>query len=46
MRRLIKQQSTVAVGNAIHRMMHRADSMPLLAQVSVPSLVITATKMK
>jgi 3-oxoadipate enol-lactonase len=40
-RRLIKQQSPVAIRSAIHRMMHRADSMPLLAQVSVPSLVIT-----
>ena len=40
-RRLIKQQSPVAIRNAIHRMMHRPDSTPLLAQVSVPSLVIT-----
>jgi len=40
-RRLIKQQSPVAIRSAIHRMMHRTDSTPLLAQVSVPSLVIT-----
>ena len=40
-RRLIKQQSPVAVRSAIHRMMHRNDSMALLAQVSVPTLVIT-----
>jgi 3-oxoadipate enol-lactonase len=40
-RRLIKQQSPVAIRSAIHRMMHRADSTPLLAQVSVPTLVIT-----
>ena len=41
MRRLIKQQSPVAIRSAIHRMMHRPDSTPLLAQVSVPTLVIT-----
>lgn len=40
-RRLIKQQSPVAIRGAIHRMMHRADSTPLLARVSVPALVIT-----
>jgi 3-oxoadipate enol-lactonase len=40
-RRLIKQQSPAGVRSAIHRMMHRPDSMPLLAQVSVPALVIT-----
>ncbi|MEP6782477.1 MAG: alpha/beta fold hydrolase [Acidobacteriota bacterium] len=40
-RRLIKGQSPVAIRSAIHRMMHRADSMPLLAQVKVPALVIT-----
>ena len=40
-RRLIKQQSPVGIRSAIHRMMHRPDSTPLLAQVSVPSLVIT-----
>ena len=40
-RRLIKQQSPVAIRSAIHRMMHRPDSTPLLAQVSVPTLVIT-----
>ena len=43
-RRLIKQQSPVAVRGAIHRMMHRTDSTPLLAQVSVPSLVITGAE--
>ena len=43
-RRLIKQQSPVAIRSAIHRMMHRADSMPLLAQVSVPTLVITGAE--
>ena len=31
----------VGIRSAIHRMMHRPDSTPLLAQVSVPSLVIT-----
>lgn len=40
-RRLIKQQSPVAVRSAIHRMMHRPDSTALLAQVTVPALVIT-----
>ena len=40
-RRLIKQQSPVAIRSAIHRMMHRPDSSALLAQVSVPTLVIT-----
>jgi pimeloyl-ACP methyl ester carboxylesterase len=40
-RRLIKQQSPVAIRNAIDRMMHRADSTPLLARVTVPTLVIT-----
>jgi 3-oxoadipate enol-lactonase len=40
-RRLIKQQSPIAIRGAIHRMMHRPDSTPLLAQVSVPTLVIT-----
>jgi 3-oxoadipate enol-lactonase len=43
-RRLIKQQSTIAVRNAIQRMMHRNDSTPLLAQVSVPTLVITGAE--
>jgi pimeloyl-ACP methyl ester carboxylesterase len=43
-RRLIKQQSPVAIRSAIHRMMHRPDSMPLLAQVSVPTLVITGAE--
>jgi len=40
-RRLIKQQSPTAIRSAIHRMMHRADSMPMLSKVSVPTLVIT-----
>lgn len=40
-RRFIKQQSSIAIRGAIHRMMHRPDSIPLLAQVSVPTLVIT-----
>jgi 3-oxoadipate enol-lactonase len=40
-RRLIKQQSPTAIRSAIHRMMHRPDSMPLLATVTVPTLVIT-----
>lgn len=43
-RRLIKQQSPIAVRSAIHRMMHRSDSTPLLAQVSVPTLVITGAE--
>jgi len=40
-RRLIKQQSPISIRGAIHRMMHRPDSTPLLAQVSVPTLVVT-----
>ena len=40
-RRLIKQQSPAAIRSAIHRMMHRPDSTPLLAQITVPTLVIT-----
>jgi pimeloyl-ACP methyl ester carboxylesterase len=40
-RRLIKQQSPAGIRSAIHRMMHRPDSTPLLARVSVPALVIT-----
>jgi pimeloyl-ACP methyl ester carboxylesterase len=40
-RRLIKQQSPVAVRSAIHRMMHRPDSTPLLPGIKVPTLVIT-----
>lgn len=39
-RRLIKQQSPLAIRCAIHRMMHRLDSTPLLAQVTAPALVI------
>jgi len=39
-RRLIKQQSPVAIRGAIHRMMHRPDSTPLLAAIGVPTLVI------
>jgi len=40
-RRLIKQQSAAGVRSAIHRMMHRPDSTPLLASIAVPTLVIT-----
>ena len=40
-RRLIKQQSPIAIRGAIQRMMHRPDSTPLLPQISVPTLVIT-----
>ena len=40
-RRLIKQQSQTAIRGAIHRMMHRPDSTPLLSQVQVPTLVVT-----
>jgi pimeloyl-ACP methyl ester carboxylesterase len=40
-RRLIKQQSPEGIRAAIHRMMHRPDSTPLLAQINVPTLVIT-----
>jgi len=43
-RRLIKQQSPNAIRTAIHRMMHRPDSTPLLARVSVPTLVITGAE--
>ena len=43
-RRLIKQQSPVAIRGGILRMMHRPDSTPLLAQVSVPTLVITGAE--
>lgn len=39
-RRLIEQQSPVAIRGAIHRMMHRPDSTALLSQVTVPTLVI------
>lgn len=39
-RRLIKQQSPVAIRGAIHRMMHRPDSTALLSTVNVPTLVI------
>ena len=39
-RRLIKQQSPVAIRGAIHRMMHRPDSTALLPQITVPTLVI------
>jgi 3-oxoadipate enol-lactonase len=41
LRRLIKQQSPVAIRSAIHRMMHRADSTPWLPELKVPVLVIT-----
>ena len=40
-RRLIKQQSPIAIRTAISRMMHRSDSTPLLATIKVPTLVIT-----
>jgi pimeloyl-ACP methyl ester carboxylesterase len=40
LRRLIKQQSADAIRGAILRMMHRPDSMPTLAAVTVPALVI------
>lgn len=40
-RRLIKQQSPIAIRMAIHRMMHRSDSTPLLPSIKVPTLVIT-----
>lgn len=43
-RRLIKQQSPLAIRGAVHRMMHRPDSTPLLADVKVPSLVITGAE--
>lgn len=43
-RRLIKQQSPTAIRTAIHRMMLRPDSTPLLARVSVPTLVITGAE--
>jgi pimeloyl-ACP methyl ester carboxylesterase len=39
-RRLIKQQSPVAIRGAIERMMHRPDSTALLATIGVPTLVI------
>jgi 3-oxoadipate enol-lactonase len=39
-RRLIKQQSPVAIRGAIQRMMHRPDSTALLATIGVPTLVI------
>jgi pimeloyl-ACP methyl ester carboxylesterase len=40
-RRLIKQQSPIAIRTAISRMMHRPDSTPLLPKITVPTLVIT-----
>jgi 3-oxoadipate enol-lactonase len=43
-RRLIKQQSPTGIRSAIHRMMHRPDSTPLLAQIAVPTLVITGSE--
>lgn len=39
-RRLIKQQSPVAIRCAILRMMHRSDSTPLLSTITVPTLII------
>ena len=43
-RRLIKQQSPIAIRSAIHRMMHRPDSTPLLPHISVPTLVVTGAE--
>lgn len=43
-RRLIKQQSPTAIRGAILRMMHRPDSTPTLAGVTVPTLVITGAE--
>lgn len=43
-RRLIKQQSPVAIRSAVYRMMHRPDSTPLLSQISVPALVVTGAE--
>lgn len=43
-RRLIKQQSPVAIRSAIHRMMHRPDSTAMLPDISVPTLVITGAE--
>ena len=43
-RRLIKQQSPTAIRSAIHRMMHRPDSTPMLPTISVPTLVITGAE--
>jgi 3-oxoadipate enol-lactonase len=39
-RRLIKQQSPVAIRSAIHRMMHRPDVTALLPTITVPTLVM------
>lgn len=39
-RRLIKQQSPVAIRGAVERMMDRPDSTPLLATITVPTLII------
>jgi pimeloyl-ACP methyl ester carboxylesterase len=39
-RRLIKQQSPIAIRGAVQRMMHRPDSTALLPGVRVPTLVI------
>jgi 3-oxoadipate enol-lactonase len=40
-RRLIKQQSPIGIRCAIQRMMHRPDSSAVLAQMQVPTLVVT-----
>ena len=40
LRRMIKQHSASAIRGAILRMMHRPDSMPLLSDIQVPTLVI------
>jgi 3-oxoadipate enol-lactonase len=39
-RRLIKQQSPIAIRGAVQRMMHRPDSTALLAAIKVPTLII------
>jgi len=39
-RRLIKQQSPVAIRSAILRMMHRSDQTALLSSITVPTLII------
>jgi 3-oxoadipate enol-lactonase len=43
-RRLIKQQSPVALRCAILRMMHRPDSTPLLSSITVPTLIIVGAE--
>ncbi len=43
LRRLIKQQSAAAIRGAIVRLMERADSTPLLAEIRVPALVVVGS---